>query len=156
MGTGLGGFLRRLGPWVPALLWAVVISFASTDAFSSSHTSLIIIPALHRLFPSASAATLEWMHFFIRKSAHFTEYFIFSVLLMRGVRGKDDGWKLRWAIWALLIAAGYSALDEFHQSFVPSRTASPWDSLLDTTGAAVAQIAFWLWFRMRRRVTGLP
>jgi VanZ family protein len=143
------GFLRRLVPWVPALFWAILISYASTDAFSSSHTSVIIIPALHLLFPHAGAETLERMHFFIRKSAHFAEYFIFSLFLMRGVRGNDHGWKLRWAILALIIAAGYSALDEFHQSFVPSRTASPWDSLLDTTGAAAAQFLLWVWIRLR-------
>ena len=91
------------------------------------------------------------MHFFIRKSAHFTEYFVFSLLLFRALKEKDQRWRLRWAIWALAIAAGYSALDEFHQSFVPSRTASPWDSLLDTTGAAAAQLALglWAWIRLR-------
>jgi VanZ family protein len=155
-GPALQGFLRRLGPWVPALIWAFLISYASTDTFSSIHTSLFIIPALHWLFPSASPETLERIHFFIRKSAHFTEYFIFSLFLMRAVRGRDHGWKLRWAIWALVIAAGYSALDEFHQSFVPSRGASPWDSLLDTTGAAAAQIVLWLWiwFHARHLIQG--
>jgi len=114
-----------------------------------AHTSRFILPALHWMFPFASADTLDRVHFFIRKSAHFTEYFLFSLLLLRGVRGNERGWKLRWAIWALLIAAGYSALDEFHQSFVASRTASPWDSLLDTTGAAVAQVALRVWVRVR-------
>jgi VanZ family protein len=100
---------------VPAFFWAILISFASTDAFSNSHTSVFIIPVLRLLFSHAGAETLERIHFFIRKSAHFTEYFIFSLFLMRGVRGNDHGWKLRWAIWALVIGAGYSALDEFHQ-----------------------------------------
>jgi VanZ family protein len=136
---------------VPALSWAILISYASTDAFSASHTSVFIIPALHWLFPFASAETLERVHFFIRKTAHFSEYFLFSLFLMRGVRGNDHGWKLRWAIWAVLIAAGYSALDEFHQSFVPSRGASPWDSLLDATGAAAAQVVLWLWIRSHAR-----
>jgi len=36
---------------------------------------------------------------------------------------------------ALFCAAGYSALDEIHQAFVASRTASPYDSLLDSIGA---------------------
>jgi VanZ family protein len=123
--------------------------------FSSSHTSQFIIPVLHWLFPHASAEALDRLHFFIRKTAHFTEYFVFSFLLLRSVRGEQRGWQLRWAIAALAIAAGYSALDEFHQSFVPSRTASPWDSLLDTSGAAVAQIVLWLWFRVRRLI-GTP
>ncbi len=150
------GILQRLRPWVPAILWAVVISFASTGSFGSSHTSRFLIPLLHRLLPFASMATLELMHAVIRKSAHVTEYFIFSVLLFRAVRGDDRGWKLPWAIWAVAIAAGYAAFDEFHQLFVPGRHASPWDSLLDTAGATLAQVVLWIWFyvRGRRKVTG--
>ena len=150
MGPALQG-LRRLGPWVPAILWAILISYASTDAFSASHTSEFIIPALHWLFPLATIETLQRVHFLIRKTSHFSEYFIFSLFLMRGMRGRDDGWRLRWAIWAVVIAAGYSALDEFHQSFVPSRTASPWDSLIDTMGAVAAQVLLWLWIWFNAR-----
>jgi VanZ family protein len=141
---------NRLKQWLPAILWAIVISLASTDSFSSSHTSTVFLPLLHWLFPSASPEALERMHFLIRKSAHFAEYFVFSIILLRSVRGEERGWRLRWAIWALAIAAGYSALDEFHQSFVPSRTASPWDSLLDTAGAAAAQAVLGLWAILKR------
>ena len=151
MGPALQRFLRRSGPWVPAFLWAIVISYASTDSFSANHTSVFIIPVLHWLFPSASPETLERLHILIRKTSHFSVYFIFSLLLMRGVRGSGQGWKLQWAIWAVVIATGYSALDEYHQSFVPSRGSSPWDSLIDTTGAAAAQILLWLWGRFHAR-----
>jgi len=140
---------NQLRPWLPAIAWAIVISWASTDMFSASHTSVIIVPILHRLFPHASSKTIDRLNFFIRKSAHFTEYFLFSLFLFRGVRGKNGGWQLRWTIWALAIAAGYSALDEFHQSFVPSRTASPWDSLLDTAGAAAGQVVLGFWHLLR-------
>jgi VanZ family protein len=144
----------RVKNWLPAIAWACLISFLSTDVFSSDHTSRFIIPVLHLLIPQASAETLELMHAIIRKSAHLTEYFIFSILLMRALRGQERGWKLRWAIWAVVLAAGYASLDEFHQSFVPSRTASPWDALLDTVGASVAQIVLWLWHLPRGGVTG--
>jgi VanZ family protein len=145
------GFTRRLLPWLPAIGWAMLISWASTDVFSSLHTSRFILPALHWLFPNAGIEILEQLHFYIRKTAHFTEYFLFSLLLMRAVRGKNQGWQLGWAIWTLAIAAGYSALDEYHQAFVASRTASPWDSLIDTTGAAIAQAVLWLWMRLLAR-----
>ena len=56
---------------------------------------------------------------------------------------------------ALLCAAGYSALDEIHQAFVASRTASAYDSLLDTTGAFAAMGVLWLWFRWRGTPRGV-
>jgi VanZ family protein len=144
----------RVKNWLPAIAWACLISFLSTDVFSSDHTSVFIIPVLHRLIPQASAETLELMHAIIRKTAHLTEYFIFSIFLMRGLRGPERGWKLRWAIWAVVLAAGYASFDEFHQSFVPSRTASPWDALLDMSGAAAAQIVLSFWYQSRGGVTG--
>jgi VanZ family protein len=134
----------RVRDWIPAICWAGLISGLSTDTFSSEHTSIFIIPVLRWLFPHASTETLRLMHGVIRKMAHVTEYFVFSILLMHGLRGGERGWKLRWAIWAVVIAAGYASFDEFHQSFVPNRTASAWDALLDTTGAAGAQMFTWL------------
>jgi VanZ family protein len=144
----------RLKFWLPAIAWACLISGLSTDAFSSNHTSVVIIPVLRWLFSHASAETIDLIHEIIRKMAHLTEYFIFSIFLVRGLRGKNLGWTLRWAIWAIVIAAGYAALDEFHQSFVPSRTASPWDAMLDTVGASVAQVVWWLWNLQKAKVTG--
>ena len=151
MGPATQRLARRLRPWLPAIVWALVISGASTEPFASSHTSRIIIPVLHWLFPAASPDTLDLLHSFIRKLAHFIEYFLFSIFLLGGMRGERRGWQLRWAVAALAIAAGYSVLDETHQIFVPGREASPWDSLLDTIGAATAQIMLWLWFRFRAR-----
>jgi len=143
------GLWARVKSWLPAIAWACLISSLSTDTFSSENTSRFFIPAMHWIFPQASAETLGLIHFAIRKSAHLTEYFIFSIFLLKGVRGKERGWTLRWAIWAVLIATGYAALDEFHQSFVPSRTASPWDALLDTVGASAAQVVLWFWKSQR-------
>ena len=151
MGAGTQTFARRLAPLLLVIAWAIVISWASTDYFSAEHTSKYILPALHWLLPHASAETLDRLHFLIRKAAHFAEYFLFGFFLLCAIRGEHRGWRIRWAIVALAIAAGYSALDEFHQSFVPSRTASPWDSLLDTSGAAIAQVLVWLWFRVHTR-----
>lgn len=143
--------MRWLRQWGPAILWAALIWSFSTHFFSSSATEAIFIPLLERLFPQASEETLELIHFFIRKSAHFTEYFIFSLLLLRGIRGERQGWKLRWALATVAMAACYAALDEVHQMFVPERTASPFDSLLDSSGAVAAQILAWLYARWHAR-----
>lgn len=130
--------MRTLTAWLPAIAWALLIFGASTDALSADRTGAFIVPLLHALLPYASADTLETLHRVIRKAAHFFEYFVFGVLLWRGVRGDRHRWNPKLALVALAIAASYSVMDEFHQSFVVSRTASAWDCLLDTLGAGAA------------------
>jgi len=137
--------------WWPVLFWSGLIFFASTDTFSSAHTALVFKPLLRWLVPSISDGGIDVIHFLIRKSAHFTEYFVFYLLLCRGIRGGRNGWHWSWALTAWLIAAVYSILDEFHQSFVASRTASPWDSLLDSAGALAALfVLFYFYLRLFR------
>jgi VanZ family protein len=146
--------------WWPALLWACIIFSLSTDYFSAAHTESILYPIFHWLVPSLTLDQFDPIHYFIRKSAHFAEYFIFCVLIFRGVRAGRVGWRWTWALAALSIAAGYACLDEIHQAFVASRTASPWDSLLDSVGAFVASTVMWIWFRIRSfsrdRSTDIP
>jgi VanZ family protein len=143
--------LSWLLAWWPAIAWACLIFSLSTDAFSAEHTGSILKPILHWLMPSLSEDGFDAIHHYIRKSAHFTEYFVFCLLLYRGLRGGRKGWRWSWGLTALFIAAVYSALDEIHQAFVASRTASPYDSLLDSIGAFFAVVALWLWFRRRER-----
>jgi VanZ family protein len=141
-----------LRTWWPAALWACFIFLMSTDSFSAEHTGSIIEPVLRWLFPSMPIDQIDFIHHIIRKCAHFTEYFVFCILIYRGVRGTRKGWHWTWALTALAIAASYSALDEIHQAFVASRTASPYDSLLDSVGAFFAVAAIYLWFRYRKPV----
>ena len=139
-----------LRAWWPALLWAGVIFSMSTDTFSAEHTGSVLEPVMRWLVPSLSEDLFLTIHYFIRKSAHFTEYFVFCLLLYRGVRLGRAGWRWTWGLAALSCAAGYSILDEIHQAFVASRTASAYDSLLDSIGAFAAFAALWVWFRFRK------
>jgi VanZ family protein len=126
--------------WWPALGWAVVISIFSTGAFTSENTSRIIVPILRWLLPHATSATLAAIHHYIRKSAHFTEYFVLSLLVLRGIRAGRPGTRFVWALWVIAIVACYASLDEFHQRFVPGRTAAVGDVLIDTSGGTAAQL----------------
>jgi VanZ family protein len=139
-----------LRAWWPAILWAGIIFSMSADSFSAEHTASVLKPILRWLVRSLTEDQLSTIHHYIRKSAHFTEYFIFCLLLYRGVRGDRQGWRWTWGVAALSSAAGYSVLDEIHQAFVASRTASPYDSLLDSIGAFAAFATLWMWFRWRR------
>jgi len=148
--------MRWLRQWGPAVAWAAVIFALSSQSFSASATSRFILPLLRWLFPHAPHETLAWMHFLIRKSAHFTEYFVFSLLVLRGIRGERKGWALRWALATVAVVACYAVLDEVHQAFVPQRTASPYDSMLDTSGAIVAQILAWMAHRWHSHRAAQP
>jgi VanZ family protein len=140
--------MRWLRAWLPALVWAVVISTFSTGAFTSENTSRVIVPFLHWLLPHADAETLSFIHYVIRKCGHVTEYFILSLLLLRGLQAGNRKFGFQLASVVILMVAAYAALDEFHQSFVPGRTAAVSDVLLDTAGGALAQgivgvLVFW-------------
>jgi VanZ family protein len=130
-------------------VWSGVIFSMSTDTFSADHTKGFLEPMLRWLIPGLAQSQYDYMHHIIRKCAHFTEYFVFFMLLYRAVRGRHSGWRWIWGLTALFIAAGYSVLDEVHQAFVASRGASVYDSLLDSVGALVALVVLWLWLRRR-------
>ena len=75
--------------WLLVLLWMVVIFSASSDTHSYQHSSRLLEPLLHWLFPTMSQAHVEDIHLVIRKCAHLTEYAILALLgLARGCRCK--------------------------------------------------------------------
>ena len=137
--------MTRVAAWLLVAIWAGLIFNFSTDSFSKEHTSRVIVPILQWLLPRASAETIDFLHFLIRKGAHLFEYFVFSVLLFRAARAPADGWHVRWAATALFLAAAFAASDEYHQTFVPSRGPSVHDVLLDISAATAAQLLLWRW-----------
>lgn len=141
--------------WFPALLWMGVIFFLSTDMGSSAHTSLILEPLLRWLKPDISAEAIEQAHFFVRKGAHVSEYALLAILWWRVLAHVHAEGAVR-PIWfcgpmAWLIATGYAATDEYHQTFVSSRGASVHDVMVDSCGAllGVVLVLLWRWWRIR-------
>ncbi len=139
--------------WLPVLLWAGVIFFFSTGKFSATNTSSVLEPLLNWLFPTISMKTIVAINFTIRKFGHWSEYFIFAVLLRHALR--DEARKnstVHQVIWTLAIVFLYAASDEFHQSFVPSRTASLDDVAIDFFGGACGSV--WFFLRDKPRYQG--
>jgi len=130
---------RFLTHYVPLIFWLAFISYASTDSFSASNTSRIIGPLILWLFPHTTQETLATIQFFTRKLAHFTEYAILGFLAARAFRGSPRAAvHTRWFLICATIVVVYALIDEYHQSFVPSRTASIFDSLIDMAGGLTA------------------
>ena len=72
-----------------------------------------------------------------RKCAHMIEYAVLALLLWRAVRNTPVlGAKMLVAFGAVMLGCAlFAASDEFHQTFVKSRTPSGRDVLLDIAGA---------------------
>jgi VanZ family protein len=140
--------------WLPLLAWTAMIFMASTDVFSAPHTESVIQTIIAAIIGHPLPPEKFPLHFVIRKLAHLTEYAILGALAFRAVRAEERGWSARSATIAIAIAFLIAASDEFHQSFVPSRTPSPVDVAIDTVGAAIAQgIIRW---RVRPRRIPVP
>lgn len=127
--------------WVTTALWAAVIFTLSTETYSASFTAWLLYQALGILHLHLSPAAFAMLHLLIRKLAHLTEYAIFSLLLYQSLQfNPSPTWRLRTALWAVLVAGLYSLTDEYHQVFTPGRTASLMDCGIDTTGAILAML----------------
>lgn len=138
--------------WVPALAWMLLMFIGSTDMLSAEHTSRFLVPFLHWFNPQISMATIVSIHFALRKIAHFMEYAVLAGLLWRGLRGSfSAASKMALAFSAFLVAATFAASDEYHQSFVPSRTASARDVMIDCVGAFVTVLLCLMFARARAR-----
>jgi VanZ family protein len=134
--------------WVPVIAWMILIFAGSTDVLSAEHTLRFLMPFLRWFDPHISFATIAYINVALRKLGHLTEYATLAALLWRALRGTLRSARLRSAparqaptlliaAIALITPALFAVSDEFHQSFVPSRTPSENDVLIDVCGATV-------------------
>lgn len=143
----------RLRAWRygPLVLWLIFISIASTAEFSADNTSRFLGPLLLWLFPNISHSRLAAIHFLTRKAAHFTEYAILAFLARRAFVNSTNAFiQRRWFELGLVLVTCYALLDEFHQSFVPSRTASIYDSAIDVAGGLTVLLIFRVYDKARK------
>jgi VanZ family protein len=149
-----------LSVWSPVVIAIAVIVTESTDTFSSQHTSQWLRPFVERVFGTLTDARWDIFHHYMRKSGHFVGYgsvgltFLRAWLHILARRGRSAllPWRLESSILAILSTALVASCDEFHQTFIPSRTGTPVDVLLDTVGAITLCSLVWLicWSRQSR------
>lgn len=99
--------------WIPVALWA---------GFILTVTSLPAVPA-----PAAPPGT--------DKLAHLAMYAILGVLALRAARRTAP--VPRTVVVTLAAIAMFAAVDEWHQRFIPTRSADPADWLADVAGATL-------------------
>lgn len=130
-------FLRY---WLPAILWLSLIASTSSNAFSWENTGSVLEWLLSALSLRMSAQHLYLLHFALRKAAHFTEYLIMSFLWYRAGQSGRMQWRRSSALLALGVCLALASADEFHQTYLLSRTGAFRDVLLDFSGALFTQL----------------
>ena len=148
--------------WLPVLIAGAVIAVESTNTFSAEHTGHWLQPILAALFGRGAAANWPEINHVLRKSGHFCGYGTVCLTFLRawllelgGVAGMSRAsWRWRGCGLAVLCTAGVASLDEWHQSFIPSRTGTPVDVLLDSCGATASCCLIWLLFWRGRQESG--
>jgi VanZ family protein len=152
--TGARGRWRLNHPkfrWFMVVVWAGLIFYLSTSGFGVGFTEWLLLQILSLLHATVSPHTFEVLHFLMRKAAHMTEYAVFCLLIYAAFLDTDDfEWRPRLALGSVIIAGVYSLTDEYHQSFVPGRTASIVDCGIDTVGAALSTMIVLVWSHLRK------
>lgn len=147
-------FSQNLRYWIPALLWLAVIAVESlwlSSNVTGGWLRYVVFDVLHL---RVSPITFNRLHHLLRKGGHVTGYGLLCLLLF-------SSWyhtlsppparrlRLRCAGLALGMTLLTAILDEWHQSFDPTRTASIRDVGLDVTGGiiflAIALFVFKFW-----------
>jgi VanZ family protein len=144
----------RIKNWLPVIAWAGLIFFFSTDEFSSSNTAPIVESLASWVFPKISSETIEMIHLAVRKLGHWSEYFVLAVLLLRALQNEaGKKWEWRYATQSFIFVFLYAVSDEFHQTFVPSRTPAFGDVMIDVLGGICGVL--WMYWYYRGSLTPL-
>jgi VanZ family protein len=150
MSSSPRGFKFWMNAWLPVAVGIGVILMESTVWFGSNHTSGPLRWLWETLFGPVTNARWGGIHHLIRKSGHFFGYGAIGLAWLRA------WWMtlprssfLPDAFLALLGTALVASCDEWHQCFLPNRTGTPWDVLLDCCGAIALQSVVYIYMRLK-------
>jgi len=122
--------------------------------FSAHDTQGMLYSLLTRLFGEINLYSFLVFHFYLRKAGHAIGYGMLALLLLRALKATlhhSRGWIVRVGILAWVGTAIIASLDEWHQSFIPSRTGAVSDVLLDTAAGLICLAMALLWVRRSDR-----
>lgn len=140
-----------LSAWLPVGLGIVVILIESTQFMGADHTNGPLRWLFQVIFGPVSDARWNVVHALTRKCGHFLGYGLIGLFWLRAwwmtLRRSDF---FTDAFLALLGTSLVASMDEFHQAHLPNRTGSPWDVLLDCSGALILQLVVYIYMRIER------
>ena len=137
--------------WWPVALGILIIAIESNEFMGANYTTGPLRTVYEFIFGQVEDARWAIIHHLIRKSGHFMGYgFIGLAWLRAWWFTLPHSRFLQDAVLALLGTALIASCDEWHQSFLPNRTGTPWDVLLDCTGVVTLQLLVYVMMRVFR------
>ena len=144
---GAGFWLKT---WLPVAVAIALVAIESTAYFGADRTDTPLRHIWESLFGAVSNRHWHIIHILLRKCGHFLGFgFVGLTWLRAWWRTLPHARFLRVELLALAGSALVASADEFHQSFLPNRTSSPRDVLLDCIGALVTMSIVYLILRKR-------
>jgi VanZ family protein len=145
--------------WAPVVLALAIICVESTSALSSQNTSSFLRLIIQRWLGHINDSSWDLYHHYLRKTGHFVGYGLVAFAFLhawlhtldRRAPGSLFSWRLQSTLLAIVSTTIVASCDEYHQTFIPSRTGSPLDVLLDTAGACALCLLVWLICWSRRQ-----
>ncbi len=145
------GWMYWLSAWSPVAIGVGIILVESTELLGSDHTSGPLKWLFESFFGPVANARWDEIHHYLRKSGHFLGYGAIGLAWLRAWwMTLPHSRFLHDAFLALLGTALIASCDELHQSFLPNRTGTPWDALLDCSGAITLQLIVYLFMRIAK------
>ena len=122
------------------MMFGTIFNFSNQNGEKSGSLSREVteevtknINSIQKLEKSEKERVLGKIEHYIRKLAHFSLYLVVGILTMSLICTFDLK-NVRRIFISLGIGAFYAMSDEFHQMFIPDRTASIFDVLIDSCG----------------------
>lgn len=119
------------------LSWLILIYLlsAETGDQSGSLSDGILLSIAKLLKITDTKAFVDTFGFFIRKLAHFSEYFILYILTYECFKEYNCP---KLIVVSVLFCVLYASFDEFHQLFVDGRCGQLSDVMIDSSGSIVS------------------
>ena len=126
---------NRIVSTVGIAVFLVLLAGFAGVVLNPRNTLALIGPFIRWLRPSASSADIDRLHTMARDFGHFLIPAAAFVILVIGPLRRHP-------VSALLLCVSFAVIDESIQNFVPGRTGSIVDIIIDATGAVFAYFGY--------------
>ena len=148
--------MKKIIKLILIILWmGVIFSFSSDDADKSTIKSDGVIIKITETALNKKLSDKEKKEYTtkyivpVRKSAHFTLYFILGILVFLFVK-EFTVISYKVVLISVIVVLLYSISDEVHQLFVPGRSGEVLDVMIDTMGGFISCNILYLIYRRKR------